>query len=525
MVPATAYDRSRLLYRRQFVLGPRFAEQLAGWKRITVTSNLNLTVHPDLQAQQVALDNNKITLLGYILDPNRPEATDAEILKDLLFKLNTCDDLDDSFKWTDDFGGRWILIVDDGKEIRLFNDATGLRQVFYTTVSSSGEIWCASQPGMLAMLLNLEMDSEAVEFINSYQKLNGIWSSKEYFWPGDTSPYREIVHLLPNHYLNLGTGVCRRFWPSRNLISMGPGEAVARCSQLLANIMNSAARRFPLALTLTAGLDTRMILASSRQIKDSVHYFTMIYWDRTKDSPDIKVPSRLLKKLGLKHHIIQCPDSMEKEFADLYRANVTTAHDVYGTIAEGLYHYYSQDRVCVKGNCVEIAKFRNRQPESDDGTITPETLARVTRYPTHPFALKAFEKWLADAKCRSNISVWDLFQWEIKHGGWQAMSQLEWDIVQEVFTPFNCRSLLTTLLSVDESYRKIPDFTLYKSIIAELWPEVLSEPVNPPYRVPLSLRIKSGAKQALLRKSRLFHWLPSGMKKLGRSLLEKESVG
>ena len=203
MVPSAAFDRSRLLYRRQFVLGPRLAEQLAGWKRLTVRSNLYLTVHPDLQTQQVALDNNKITLLGYILDPNRPEANDLDVLKDLLLKLRTCGDLDDFFRYTYDFGGRWILIVDNGKELRLFNDATGLRQVFYTKASSSGEIWCASQPGILAMLLNLEMDPEAVEFINSYQKLNDIWSSKEYFWPGDTSPYREIVHLLPNHYLNL----------------------------------------------------------------------------------------------------------------------------------------------------------------------------------------------------------------------------------------------------------------------------------------------------------------------------------
>ena len=264
-----------------------------------------------------------------------------------------------------------------------------------------------------------------------------------------------------------------------------------------------------------------MILASSRQIKDSVHYFTLIYWNRSKEHPDIKVPSRLLKKLGLKHHVIRCPDSMEKEFADIYRANVTTAHDVYGTIAQGLYYHFPQDRVCVKGNCVEIVKFRNRQPVPDDGTITPEKLATGTKYATDSFALRAFESWLQDAKCRHNVNIWDLFRWEIRHGCWQAMSQLEWDIVHEVLTPFNCRSLLTTLLSVDESYRKIPDFTLYKSIIAELWPEVLTEPINPPYRAPLSLRIKVGAKQAILRKRRLFDWLPRGMKRLGRSLLEK----
>jgi hypothetical protein len=518
------YDRKRLLFRRQFVLGPRFVEEFTWWKRIPVRSDLFLTVHPDLQTHQVAQANKRITLLGYILDPNRPEANNGDILKHLLLKLRTCGNLDDFFKYTYDFGGRWILLVDNGKEMRLFNDATGLRQVFYIKLSSS-EIWCASQPGILASVLSLEMDAEAVEFFNAYPKFDNIWSSKEYFWPGDASPYREVLHLLPNHYLNLKTGLCRRYWPSGNLNRMSPKEAVATCGSMLENLMRSASKRFSLALTLTAGLDTRMVLAASRHMKDGIYYFSLVYWNRSKEHPDIKVPSRLLKKLGLKHHVIRCPESMESEFAEIYGTNVTTAHDVYGTIAEGLYHYYPQDRVCVKGNCVEIAKFRSRQPESDDGTITPETLARVTRYPTHTFTLKAFEKWLSDAKCRYNISVWDLFQWEIKHGGWQPMTQLEWDIVQEVFTPFNCRSLLTTLLSVDESDRKIPDFTLYMSMIAELWPEVLSEPINPPYRVPLSLRIKGGAKRAILKKSHLLHWLPRGMKRLGRSLLEKESMG
>jgi hypothetical protein len=190
-----------------------------------------------------------------------------------------------------------------------------------------------------------------------------------------------------------------------------------------------------------------------------------------------------------------------------------------------LYRHYPKERICVKGNGSEIVKCWTRLPASDDGKITPEKLARVKRIEPHPFAMRSLERWLLDTKQSYNIPLLDLFQWEVKTGCWQAMSQLEWDIVQEVFTPFNCRSLLTTLLSVDERHRRFPDFTLYKSMMAELWPEVLSEPINPPYRVPLSLRIKDGAKQAILRKSRLLHWLPRGMKRLGRSLLEKGVAG
>ena len=60
------------------------------------------------------------------------------------------------------------------------------------------------------------------------------------------------------------------------------------------------------------------------------------------------------------------------------------------------------------------------------------------------------------------------------------MTQLEFDSAwQDIFTPYNCRDVLTTLLSVDERYRKNPDSTLVHATIERLWPEVMSEPINP----------------------------------------------
>ncbi len=60
------------------------------------------------------------------------------------------------------------------------------------------------------------------------------------------------------------------------------------------------------------------------------------------------------------------------------------------------------------------------------------------------------------------------------------MTQLEFDIAwREIITPYNCRDVLTTMLGVDERYRCAPDYTLFKRLIDRLWPEVLSEPINP----------------------------------------------
>jgi hypothetical protein len=95
------------------------------------------------------------------------------------------------------------------------------------------------------------------------------------------------------------TGEYYRYWPDRNLTEMSLEEAKIRASRALQGLINSAYNRFNLALTLTAGWDSRVILAATRQIKDSVFYFTMMYWDLTEKSQDIEIPSRLLSKLDL----------------------------------------------------------------------------------------------------------------------------------------------------------------------------------------------------------------------------------
>jgi hypothetical protein len=64
-------------------------------------------------------------------------------------------------------------------------------------------------------------------------------------------------------------------------------------------------------------------------------------------------------------------------------------------------------------------------------------------------------------------------------GSWQATSQLEWDIVQEVFAPFNCRALIIYMLGVNVKYRSPFNNRLHKGIVRKLWPLMLTVPRNP----------------------------------------------
>ena len=474
-----SYDRERLLFRRQFVLGPRFLEGFSNWNRLSVRPTTKLTVHPDLPAYQARTGGMSITLLGYILDPYEPRASDAEIVNRLLASLQGRGVGETVIESTYPLGGRWILVVDDGSTVLLFTDPIGYRQAFYSLAASS--VWCGSQPGILAEVLDLRVDPGASAFIRAYRR-----RQPEYWWPGDSSLYKEVRHLLPNHYLDLQTGTPHRFWPHHELPERTVEEVVPENARLLEGLIESASHRFELALTVTAGRDTRLLLAASKAIWHRLYYFTTIHWHLATDHPDVQIPSRLLSRLGLRHNVIWCPSRMDKEFRETYERNMSTAHDVYGPIAQGLYQQYPRDRVCMEGTGMPITTNSLPRTRDDAGRETNlETLAWLVEIkydmPREEFALDALDRWLSGA-AHTGLDHLSLFYWENREGNWAAMAQAESDLVRDALVPYNCRLFLANALSVPNAHRARPSYVLQEALTRHLRSEVLNEPINPPFK-------------------------------------------
>ena len=70
-----------LRFRNQFVLGPHYVEALADWQRVDVPPSICLMAHPDLNVYQVRYAGKSLTLVGFILDPDKPQSGDAEIIE------------------------------------------------------------------------------------------------------------------------------------------------------------------------------------------------------------------------------------------------------------------------------------------------------------------------------------------------------------------------------------------------------------------------------------------------------------
>lgn len=481
----------KALYRNQFVLGPVFIDEFASWGKTKIRESICLMTHPDLNVCQATHDNKSLTLIGYILDPANAGASDSDIIHGLMGDIS---DFDRLLERSGKFGGRWIVIVDDGKRVRLFHDAVGLRQVCYTDAEYTSDRWCASQPGLIAKRLQLEIDPNAINFINSFKQRNS-----EYWWPGDSGPYKEIKHLPSNHYLDLDAGSSCRYWPNKPAEKLPLEEVVEKTAKTLQGLMEGLSNRYGMAVSLTAGWDTRVMLAASREIRDKVSYVTVKQLGMSGNHADIMVPSLLASKFGLKHDIVEAPSAMNNEFRQAFDKNVPFAHEVWGRDAQAILDYNSWNTVALSGSASEIGRCWYR--DYLYGRITPQLLSHVaTGLDTDVFAIRSFEKWLKGIKDAFNYNIADLYYWEQRCGRWAATSQLEFDIAwKDIFTPFNCRELLVNMLAVEEKYRKGPEYALHRGVIVKLWPEILSVPINPHSQKGAGLSLKTFLKNTVRR--------------------------
>ena len=497
--PNKSATLDELLFRRQFILSTDAGHALDGGQQILIGGCYHLSAHPDLELTHIEQAGKSLTLLGFALDPDDPEAGNEEILRRLIVRVDSTEDV---FSAVESLGGRWVLIVHDGVETTVLHDATGQRQVYFTRPGNGEAVVCASKPGVMAERLGFTMDARAVDFIHS-RKSNDY----EIYWmPGDTSLYAEIFALLPNHFLTLSDGKCHRVWPTQALAPMSYPQVLAECVRLLRGQIASAQRRFPLAISMTAGWDSRLMLALHQQYTEDLYAFTLVYPHLPRESRDVCVPSRLLGKLGIEHHLVPYPDTIDGAFKEIFRRNNPSANSAYCADTQSLYAIYPSDRVCVTGDVAEIVKcyYERRRPESEP--VSALELAELGGLGTHPFAVEAFGKWLQHSGGPS-IDLLDLFCWEQMAGRWQARVRAEYDMAQESFAPLNNRRLLRVMLTVDAGMRRGPDFRLLADLIEALWPDVLSEPINPPERPSRARRVLN-----ILKKTGLPQRVPAGAK-------------
>ena len=463
-----------LAFRRQFVLGPDSSDAVPTWRRHRVADDRWLSVHPDLPRLQVELGGRSLTLLGFVLDPRHPDRDDETILRHVLQTSRTFDEVVEAF---DPLGGRWAAIHVAGTRVHVVHDPAGLRQVYHGR-DQHGRVWCGSSPALVARLTGQPEDAALrADLLDR----GLIEPRKSHFWPGTSSAFVGVERLLPNHHLDARSGHVQRYWPRAPIPPVAVEEATETCATTLSGVMATAAARYPLALALTAGLDSRLLLAASRGCAERLSFYTLMKPGMNLRSPDVRVPRAMLKHQRLHHRVIPVRPRARGPVADVIRSTFQPWHESTACSAQAMYDDPPRPDgswVTVNGNVSEIARCGYPRVE-----MTPESLVRAAHLDASAFAVEQFGEWYAGAApviARSGIDPWELFYWEHRIGAWLGTVRTEFDVVEEGLTPYNSRALIQTMLGVDRSLRRYPHSEFQRGLISHLWDELLSHPVNPP---------------------------------------------
>lgn len=298
-------------------------------------------------------------------------------------------------------------------------------------------------------------------------------ASADRWIPGGLTAHEGVSRLMANHYLDLESWEAVRFWPRRGFALGGNRhDAAAIVAGRMRDIVCATAAAWPNAgLTLTAGFDSRLVLAAARPVAEQLDIFTLSGGD---DGVDQVLSGEICRHLGLKHRLHRITTATEAEGEAWDRA---VGH-VIGHVNREI-HPSMRNLDCdllITGVLGETGRCRFYQGEGaaiNDGPVSPSFLLARTGLPQDPDLLADAEKWLAGLSGLPSSVILDLVVlersyiplWRPAHGA----------IIPEIM-PFADRVVQETFLGLPPEEKGAE--AIFRECIGLLWPEALDFPIN-----------------------------------------------
>ena len=462
------------VFRNQYLItNTSSSNDIKGYKSSKVFG-FYLNVFPPLETNFCHHKETSVLQLGIVLDPYNPGHSNAEITANL---AQRSPDLSSFLKQIETLSGRYLFLFKNKTNFIAVGDACHFRQIFYGL--SEDNIVLTSSPKLFLEYFDLKLLNSPLknEFTNS-----AAFNKSEQSWFGNQSPDDRLKKLLPNHYLDLTSGSANRYKPKFTYKNKTEEERIFEASQILKGSYKALIHRnYNLIQPLTAGWDSRVLLAATKPWKANISYYV---FNRKKESEiigqDVRIPLKLSKNIGLDFQAIT-PVRLRKSFIKQFNKN-----HIYPRVLPKTrniqYHFdkhKNDNTININGNGAEILRcyYGNHL-----GKINLNMLIYLSGFPNSKFVRNELTSWYKPAKKYSEetgLDLLDLFYWEQRLGNWGALFPYEMDIAIEEISPFNNKSFLYLIYFSGYKNRKKPDHIIFKKLIHFLWAEVLNEEINP----------------------------------------------
>lgn len=363
--------------------------------------------------------------------------------------------------------GMFLLFTAGDLPRRIYADPAGSLSLVW----SAPDARAASSPSLL-----LDEQAYADRFRADLHKALVVREGSGGWISGTLTAHRDVYRLLPNHYLDLASWTSHRFWPRpgeydhwRDL-----GAAAEGAAEALRGFAHAAADRFRLAATLTAGFDSRLLVAACHDELARTAFFTI----DGGGGIDVDMSQVIAKRFGLNHRLI--PPKMaddaqvaiwDRAVGDCMIEAPRRSHPTLGELTD-------RDAVFtgMYGEVGRCRLYRQDLLQINQARIDARFVIDRLTLPAHPELIENVGLWFEGLAGQPNSVILDLAFHELKFGSWAMGQRPMTNAVKLNLLPFAQRRVLDAFIGVAPADKGTE--ALFWAIIKRLWPDLASVPIN-----------------------------------------------
>lgn len=413
-----------------------------------------------------------VVLIGGGVVPEIRSATSSEIADWL---VQTAEDDDEFQRRADAINGRFVVARMLGEELRIQNDAQGLKAIFHTATS---------YPPVVGSHANLVAE-EAGAPPNAFARADFHKETNLRTPPGRHTTRHGVFAVLANTELSMPSRQVDRIYPrvprredSTDALLPAIQHELEVSQQLLVDAQQ------PVYCSLSAGLDSRLTLAFCRPHVEHIKFFTYdIQAVRNRaNEHDAEAAKALATEFHLDHSVIRIAARSAPD--DLRRLLAVNRHRAHApALATGYLDFFPDDAVHLRSNGNEtVSGYYRRDGWPADVAVTAEARMQLAAHgrcrdlgalDAFTDAWQASKAWRVESLGHSGL---DFAYAEDRMGVWHQNIVQESDISCETRVPFGSRRIIDLLLSCPVEERLTG--RVFITLIRSRWPELLQVPIN-----------------------------------------------
>lgn len=362
--------------------------------------------------------------------------------------------------------GRWAAVVLTASGSRFYVDAG----------ASLAAVYCPEQH-IVCSTISLVPRRKSTRNHEELVRVLDIPAQDRYY-PFALTPRVDVHRVLPNHYLDLRTWKTVRHWPAGQptfVSSDQVGAQVERIASRIESTISAVVRHSPATMSLTAGRDSRILLACARNVCHDIDFTTLRIPDPQAER-DCDIAGMMARKHGLKHENLEWVEADDEDIKVwVYR----TGSCVAGRTMRGarIFKERPVPPIGINGLMGEVGRAFFWRSSDDEATgFSAAELAERLELPLTDLIVRECDRWLAGVPCDNPFTVLDLLYLEQRVGCW-AGPQL-YGHVRNLFIvwPFNHRDIADAMVRLPVEYRMRQ--RLASDLIRSRWRQLTRYPFN-----------------------------------------------